>query len=209
MSATFPGAYFSYWLRRRVLGQKEETPGARGIFLVGWTGMRGVIALAAALSLPQALPDGSPFPRRNVIVFLTFAVILATLVFQGLTLAPLIRLLGLAGPDPTDLEEEGARRIVLDEALAHLERARAADRPENSPVYDDLISHARERLEPFGDDGPEAAHRTRYREAVRELLQAERKTALRLRDEGKVSDEVVRRLERELDLTEARLRAPK
>jgi CPA1 family monovalent cation:H+ antiporter len=204
---SFPGAHLAYALRRRLLGQKEKTPSAREIFLLGWTGMRGVIALAAALALPQFLTDGSPFPRRNVIVFLTFVVILVTLVGQGLTLAPLIRLLGLAGPDPTEREEEEARRIVLEEALAHLERARAGDSPEHSGIYDDLISHARERLEPFGDEeGPEAKLRARYREAVRSLLRAERDTALRLRNEGKVSDEVLRRLERELDLTEARLR---
>src|SRR5205085_11619075 len=115
-----------------------------------WPGMRGPIWLAAGLALPQFLPEGSPFPRRNVIVFLTFVVILVTLVVQGLTLAPLIRVLGLAGPDPAAREEEEARRIVLDEALAHLERARADDVPENSAVYDDLISHAREPLEPGG-----------------------------------------------------------
>jgi CPA1 family monovalent cation:H+ antiporter len=204
---SFPGAHFAYALRRRFLRQKEETPSTREIFLLGWTGMRGVIALAAALALPHFLPDGSPFPQRNVIVFLTFVVILVTLVVQGLTLAPLIRLLGMAGPDPTQREEEEARRIMLDEALAHLERARAADSPENASVYDDLISHARERLEPIGDEeAPEAKQRARYREAVQSLLRAERETANRLRNEGKVSDEVVRRLERELDLTEARLR---
>src|SRR5256885_2800352 len=205
---TFPGAHFSYFLRRRLLRQKEQIPSVRELFLVGWTGMRGVIALAAALALPQFLPDESPFPRRNVIVFLTFVVILVTLVVQGVTLAPLIRLLGLAGPDSTEREEEEARRVVLDEALAHLERARADDSPENSPVYDDLISHARERLEPFGGDeeNPEAKQRSRYREAVRDLLRAERPAALRLRGGGKVKDEGLRRLERELDLTEARLR---
>jgi CPA1 family monovalent cation:H+ antiporter len=113
----------------------------------------------------------------------------------------------MAGPDPTQREEEEARRIMLDEALAHLERARASDSPENASVYDDLISHARERLEPIGDEeAPEAKQRARYREAVQSLLRAERETANRLRNEGKVSDEVVRRLERELDLTEARLR---
>jgi CPA1 family monovalent cation:H+ antiporter len=204
---SFPASHMNYFLRRRLFGQKEETPSSREIFLIGWTGMRGVIALAAALALPQTEPDGTPFPFRNVVVFLTFAVILLTLVVQGLTLGPLIRLLGLGGADTTQQEEEEARRIVLDAAISHL-RARAADRPEQSRVYDDLIAHARERLEPFGEESPEAAQRARYQEAVRELLRVERDTALRLREEGKVSDEVLRRLERELDLTEARLREP-
>jgi len=204
---SFPATRMNYFLRR-LLGQKEETPDSRQMFLIGWTGMRGVIALAAALALPQTEPDGTPFPFRNVVVFLTFAVILLTLVVQGLTLAPLIRLLGLGGADSTQQEEEEARRIVLDAAISHLDRARAADRPEHAGVYDDLIRHARERLEPFGEESAQAALRARYQEAVRELLRVERDAALRLRDEGKVSDELLRRLKRELDLTEARLRAP-
>jgi CPA1 family monovalent cation:H+ antiporter len=201
----FPGAHVAYFLRRRLLRQREETPGKREIFLMGWTGMRGVIALAAALALPQMLPGGKSFPRRDVIVFLTFVVILVTLVGQGLTLGPLIRLLRLGGADETEREEQEARRIVLEEALQHLSRARAADGPEHAGIYQDLMSHARERLEPFGAESPEAAHRAKYRAAVQEMLRVERDTALRLRDEGRVSDEVLRRIERELDLTEARM----
>src|SRR2546423_8402620 len=93
----FPGARLSYFIRRTILGQPEKTPPARSLFVVGWTGMRGVIALAAALALPQVLSDGSPFPRRNLIIFLTFCVILVTLVGQGLSLPAVIRALGLAG----------------------------------------------------------------------------------------------------------------
>ncbi len=82
---TFPGAYVSHVIRTRLLHQNESRPGVRQIFVVGWTGMRGVIALAAAMSLPQTIADGSPFPHRDLIVFLTFCVILVTLVFQGLS----------------------------------------------------------------------------------------------------------------------------
>jgi monovalent cation/hydrogen antiporter len=92
---TFPGAYLSYFIRTRLLHQNEKRPGARQVFIIGWTGMRGVIALAAAMSLPKTVADGSPFPHRDLIVFLTFCVILVTLVFQGLTLPPLIRILRL------------------------------------------------------------------------------------------------------------------
>src|SRR6266699_988411 len=93
----FPGAYVANVIRRRILRQNERLPQARQIFVVGWTGMRGVISLAAAMGLPQTLADGSPFAQRNVIIFLAFSVILVTLVLQGLTLPPLIRALGLAG----------------------------------------------------------------------------------------------------------------
>ena len=92
----FPGAHLSYFIRGRLLHQNEKRPGARQIFIIGWTGMRGVIALAAAMSLPKTLANGSPFPHRDLIVFLTFSVILVTLVFQGLTLPWVIRMLGLA-----------------------------------------------------------------------------------------------------------------
>jgi CPA1 family monovalent cation:H+ antiporter len=81
----FPGAALAYWIRRRVFHQNERRPPVRQIFVTGWTGMRGVIALAAALSLPERLADGSPFPQRSLIIFLTFSVILVTLVLQGLT----------------------------------------------------------------------------------------------------------------------------
>src|SRR5450631_1829404 len=93
---SFPGAYVGYLFRKYVFRQRFAWPGNRQVFVVGWTGMRGVIALAAAISLPQTLADGSPFPHRDLILFLTFCVIFVTLVVQGLTLAPLVRALGLA-----------------------------------------------------------------------------------------------------------------
>src|SRR5207245_2773820 len=95
----FPGAYASYFIRRRVFGQREKTPTARRLFVVGWTGMRGVVALAAAISLP------ADFPQRNIILFLTFCVIFVTLVLQGLTLPALIRRLGVAGQPLEKCEE--------------------------------------------------------------------------------------------------------
>src|SRR5262249_35549046 len=92
----FPGTMLSYFIRRRFLHQREKLPPLRNIFIVGWTGMRGVVSLAAALALPATLANGAPLPHRALIVFLTFSVIFATLVFQGLTLPPLIRALHMA-----------------------------------------------------------------------------------------------------------------
>jgi NhaP-type Na+/H+ or K+/H+ antiporter len=109
----FPGAFLAHWIRTRLLHQKVKCPTVQGIIVVGWTGMRGVIALAAALALPQTLLDGSPFPQRNLIVFLAFSVILVTLVLQGLTLPWVVRVLGVAEPDGPNLEEEAARRQML------------------------------------------------------------------------------------------------
>ena len=121
---TFPGAHLSYYIRTRLLDQNEKRPDPQQIFVVGWTGMRGVLALAAAMSLPETIADGSPFPHRDLIVFLTFCVILVTLVFQGLTLPSLIRILGLAEPAGPKPEEQEARRLVLQAAQARLEDMR-------------------------------------------------------------------------------------
>ena len=82
----FPGARISYFLRTRFGHQNDQPPNARRMFILGWTGMRGVVSLAAALSLPAVLANGSPFPHRDLIVFLTFYVIVVTLVLQGITL---------------------------------------------------------------------------------------------------------------------------
>jgi NhaP-type Na+/H+ or K+/H+ antiporter len=100
----------------RELHQPEPFPNPRSIFIVGWAGMRGVIALAAAISLPEVLNNGAPFPQREMMIFLTFCVIFVTLVLQGLTLPPLIRYLGMAsvGRNP---EEEKAHRAMVERLL--------------------------------------------------------------------------------------------
>ncbi len=207
---TFPGAYAGYFIRRHVLHQDEERPSHRQVFLVGWTGMRGVIALAAALSLPVSVADGSPFPQRNLIVFLTFSVILVTLVLQGLTLPAVIKGLGL-GASGQNGEVQEARRLVLQAALAHLEEIRGKDRSSFTALYGDLAQHYRSRLASIsvnGEDGSAAPQRhARYVAIARELLGIERKTAVDLRNEGRINDEVLRQLERELDLNETRMDA--
>jgi Na+/H+ antiporter len=206
----FPGARLANLIRRRLLGQNEPLPPARQIFIVGWTGMRGVIALAAALALPETLADGTPFPQRNLIVFLTFCVILVTLVLQGLTLPALIRRLGLAAAEGLHCGEKEARRIVLESAITRIEATREQDRPEFAGVYDDLAQHYRERLDNVmgrskDQDAVGDEHYVRLLDLSLELNQVERETAVRLRNEGRINDEIYRELERELDLTEVRL----
>jgi CPA1 family monovalent cation:H+ antiporter len=172
--------------------------------------MRGVVALAAAIALPELLPDGSSFPQRNLIIFLTFSVILVTLVLQGLTLPPLIRALGLAGKSGTDGEEEEARRIITSTALTHLESARGQDLEDFVAVYDDLARRYTRRLASLSRENSEAdgmsnQELARYRKILGELLRLERRTAVRLRNEGRINDEVLRKIEHELDLSETRL----
>ncbi len=206
---TFPGAYVAHWIRTRLLHQKLALPQVKGILVVGWTGMRGVIALAAAIALPQTLGDGSPFPQRNLIIFLAFCVILVTLVLQGLTLPWLVRLLGLTDLPGSDLEEEAARREILETALAYLEEARLKDDPECAAMYEDFAGHYRHRLGDINTkDGAEergADHHQRLSRITGELIRLERQTAVRLRNQGSINDETLRQLEHELDLRESGL----
>jgi CPA1 family monovalent cation:H+ antiporter len=202
----FPGARLSYFIRRRVLRQREPLPPARQIFIAGWTGMRGVISLAAAIALPHTLANGEPFAQRQMIIFLAFSVILVTLVVQGLTLPPLIRALGLAGVTSRNTEEEDARRVILETALRRLDRVRESEMADFARVIDDLALHYRDRLAALTEEEADI-HSPRHRRFVelsRELLQVERRTAIRLRNEGRINDELLRQLEHELDLTEAR-----
>lgn len=204
-----PGARASYFVRRRLLHQTEPVPTWRELLVFAWSGMRGVVSLAAALSIPTTMPGGTPFPQRNLIVFLAFCVVVSTLVLQGLTLAPLTRALGLAdGPGPA-CEEQEARRIAIQSALAHLEAARQHDRAEFAAVYDDLAQHYRERLQAVSDppdsDGREGVREyRRYRELSRELLRVQRRALEGLRRDDRIDDHVLRDLERDLDLQESR-----
>lgn len=205
----FPGAYISYGIRRRFLHHRIALPSLSSIMVVGWTGMRGVIALAAAISLPQVLNDGSPFPQRNVIIFLAFCVILVTLVLQGLTLPWVVRMLGLADTSSANLEEEKARRQVLEAALEYLEEQRKNDEANFDSIYDDIVGHYQKKLYALTRAGEEEPigyrpqDQKRYSRLAQQLLSVEREAAIRLRDEGKISDSVLRQLEYELDLREA------
>jgi len=208
----FPGARLANLIRTRILHQNEKLPSWRGLLVVGWTGMRGVIALAAAIALPETLANGTPFPQRDLIVFLAYSVIFVTLVLQGLTLPFVVRVLGVAGAggpkDENEDEEKLARREMLDAALAHLEESRKDDESEFQEIYDDLTGHYRHRLAAVsGKDDPENGlspeHKQRHTRLLLDLLRVERQTALRLRNQGRINDETLRQLEYELDLREA------
>ena len=171
--------------------------------------MRGVVALAAALSLPEMLENGAPFPGRNVMIFLTFCVIFVTLVLQGLTLPPLIRRLGLAGTGDGNIEEKAARRAMLEATLAYLEHSHEDAQQEFAPLHDELIRYYRRRLNAIeGNVSADAGYRPedyeRWRDLSRHLMAVQRATILHLRNQNEINDEVARALERELDLAEAR-----
>lgn len=204
----FPGAGVAWLVRTRLLHQRERRPRPRQTFILGWTGMRGVVSLAAALALPALLADGSPFPQRDLIIFLTFCVICVTLVLQGVTLPPLIRAFGLAGAAGPNCEEQEARRIMIDAAVSHLNDAKEKDSEEAAALYEDLTRHYHQRLASLEHGEVKQGQITdhdRHLELSLEALRVERETAVRLRDEGRINDDVLRLIERELDLSESRI----
>ncbi len=201
----FPGSYVAYLIRKRLLHHPEKPPRWRQVFVVGWTGMRGVIALAAALSLPATTASGADFPQRSLILFLTFSVILVTLVLQGLTLPPLIRFLGLAGAQ-TGAEELRARQTAIEAVLAFIAAQRLED-PQFADVYEDLAHRYQrrlQRLEKTGDEEEDLDTQFAYRDIGEKLRKVERRKLLEMRDHGDINDHVLRTLQRELDLLDAR-----
>ncbi|MBC8124012.1 MAG: Na+/H+ antiporter [Gemmatimonadaceae bacterium] len=194
------------------LAERDPIPPWQPVFLLGWTGMRGVVSLAAALALPTVTATGQPFPERDLILFLSFAVILVTLVLQGLSLPPLIRFLGLADDGSGEREERLGRRQAAEAALVRIEKI-ALERPEHedSPVLRRMREQYLARLRLF--ESEEEAIEELYEqmrsevELQHEVLAAERALVVRLRNEGAISDEALMKIERELDFEVLRLRA--
>ena len=182
----------------------------RGCFFITWAGMRGAVSLAAALALPLTTDDKVPFPSRDLIVFLTFAVIVVTLVGQGLTLPLVIRLMGLEDDGAEGREEAKARIRAAEAAVARLEelidepwvREDTAERVRGA--YRFRTDRFRARFDD-GDDGEIESRSQDYQRLRRELLDAERGAILDLRRAGIISNEVWNRVERDLDLEDQRL----
>jgi CPA1 family monovalent cation:H+ antiporter len=183
----------------------------RQVALVGWTGMRGVDSLAAALAVPLFVKDGTPFPGRDLIFFLTFAVIFGTLVLQGLSLAPVIRWLQVVDDHVLEKEEKKARLKANQAALKKLEEI-ALSQPLNTLTiqrlkveYEDRIAQlASETME--ADDSSRGLFTAEYESITRLTLEAEREVILQLRNDRVINDEVLRHIQRDIDLAEARLR---
>jgi monovalent cation/hydrogen antiporter len=189
------------------LRRRDPMPGWRPVLLVSWIGMRGIVSLAAALALPTTVASGAPFPFRDEIIVLTFAVILSTLVLQGLTLTPLIRVLGLEHDDTLDLEEAQARETAAGAALARLEQLAAEDGTRRTAIerLRAIYTQRLQRSSPLRLGEGDAAARAAYRRLRHETLTAERRALIALRDEGVISDEVLHRLEQELDVEATRI----
>ena len=191
------------------MGRRGEPPAWREGAIVSWSGLRGAVSLAAALAIPLSTDAGTPFPGRELIIFLAFAVILFTLVVQGLTLPPLIRALHVEDDDSEEREEAMARKRAAMAALQRLEelvdedwvRDDTAERMRGS--YNFRISRFGERLG-HGDGSIEERSQA-YQRLRRELLRAEEDAVVALRRNDEISDEVLRKVLRDLALEDVRL----
>lgn len=206
----FPFTYLPPLLIAR--SERQPTPPWRETLVIAWTGMRGAVSLAAALALPLLVDAGGAFPDRDLVIFLTFSVILATLLVQGLTLPPLIQALGLDDYDEVlEREELEARRRASAAALARLDELAGEDwvRDDTAERVRGAYDYRRRRFSARIDgDGKSAHYEDRsasYQRLVRELLEAQRSVLIRMRDDGEIDDDALRTIERELDLEDSRL----
>ena len=185
--------------------QRARRAGWRQRTILGWSGMRGSVSLAAALALP---PD---FPARDEVLLITFVVILATLVFQGLTLPAVIRWARVSDDGAEEREELLARRRATEAALARLDELAGEEwtRDDTIERMRGLYRYRSRRLEARAgerDDGDGIEHRSlKYQKAVREVIAAQRQAVVALRNRGEISNDVMHRIERELDLEDERL----
>ncbi|MFJ8109851.1 Na+/H+ antiporter [Streptomyces sp. NPDC096132] len=207
----YPATFLPRALSARIRA-REENPTWRGPFVIGWAGMRGVVSLAIAFSIPLTVEHGDPFPHRNLILFLTFTTVIGTLVVQGLTLPPLIRMLKFPGPDPqaATLAEANAQAQASRVAEERLDALLADERNALPPPLADRLRSVLERRrnavwERLGQVNPVTGETIddTYRRLSREMISAERAMFVRLRDGRYIDDEMLRTLLRRLDLEEA------
>lgn len=208
----FPAAYVPRLLSANV--RKEPHPGWKGPLVISWAGMRGVVSLATALSIPVTLSNGEAFPYRSLILFITFIVILVTLVFQGLTLPLIVRLIKIKEIDPTLPEEEqqaGIRLRLKHAALSRLNRKYHTELIENELVgflhrsLENEVEMISRKLTSPLHDGTQVRELEQYRAILQDLYVAQRHELSVLRREHFFSDEEIRKAQMQLDLDETKL----
>lgn len=194
--------------------EREKSPGYKLPFIIGWAGMRGVVSLASALSIPLALDNGQAFPHRNLILFITFVVILVTLVFQGLTLPIFLKVLKVEEVDefrPTHEQIEEIRLSLAKDSVAHLDANYASEMEQ----YETIKRVKEQLLRSIGATENAAQNNTKdslgavrklYVEVMLELLQLRRQGLYKFSKEKRYDDEVIKEMENSLDLEEARLK---
>jgi CPA1 family monovalent cation:H+ antiporter len=192
-----------------LLRRPYDAPPWRQAALVGWTGMRGVDSLAAALAVPFVVKTGAPFPDRDLIFFLTFVVIFGTLVVQGLSLAPVIRWLHLVDDHAWEKEERKARLKANQAALARLTQI-AKTKNVNQSIVQRLTAEYEDRILQLENEVAENSASSNlysqdFQQLAQEALDMERETILQLRNRRVINDEALRRIQRDIDLAETRL----
>lgn len=203
----FPVAHFSDWWHNILNHDKRITSSNKHLLVIGWSGMRGVISLATALALPLALNNGDEFPQRDVILFITFVVILVTLVFQGLTLPLLIRWLGVEEPKEKEaIEERRLQLVMANSALNFINNTLSKDIPEQA------LEEARTRLKrkidylngilsTEKDSHPHTSPAifAQYLESEKAIITHQRALLVEMHKKGAFDEDVLRRIEQDLD----------
>jgi Na+/H+ antiporter len=190
----------------RLLGRESNPPLPGEAFIISWCGMRGVVSLAAALALPVQIDDGNFFPYRDLIIFMTFVVILVTLVVQGLTLAPIIRSVKLGSDHGARDEHDKARLAMCKAAIGVIDKLQAEGADPalierlRADVSERMVAHS--ALTHHADNTGTFSVATNIRRAA---VRAEREELIRIWRSGEISDEVLHHIEEELDYEESRL----
>jgi Na+/H+ antiporter len=195
----------------RKIRQREKSPGLKLPFIIGWAGMRGVVSLASALAIPLTLSNGEAFPHRNLILFITFIVILITLVFQGLTLPIFLKLLKVEEIDdhvPFDQQKEAIHLLLAKEAVLYLDNKYSkemADFETIRRIKEQMERSIRATEQTVAEQKQQVASvRKLYKKIMLDLTTFRRKELNKLRATKKYDDEVLRDMENNLDLEEAR-----
>lgn len=202
----YPGAYLPRWLSKSIRTKETDT-NFRGVTIIAWSGMRGIVSLAAALGLPLMISETKAFPNRDLIIFLTFCVIFVTLVLQGMTLRKLIQWLGIKLDNRHIIEEENFRLKLASQVIEHIEENYSLGLSDT--VLNQIKTKYEIRIQRIRKDKSEqsmsAEQINELHQIQHQLIIKERTVILQLRRQGEASDEVVRKIEYELDLEEARL----
>ncbi|AXY78595.1 Na+/H+ antiporter [Paraflavitalea soli] len=216
IACTFGASAFTVWVSRYIT-TADNRPGWRGPLILGWTGMRGVVSLAAALSIPVYLDNGSRFPERSLILFITFSVILVTLVLQGLTLPTVIRWVNYKDPLDTMPEEEqdAAVKKKMSQAALRVLKEQHADKLQSNSLLQSLQHRLEAEIDLLsavpGTPGSEtdSTHPEHfiphYRQVYIELLNEQRQLLFKLNHKAEVDESIIRKYLSLLDIEEEKL----
>jgi Na+/H+ antiporter len=208
-----PIAYVPKWLGQKIR-MDTQNPAWKGPFIIGWAGMRGVVSLASALSVPLLMKNGEVFPHRNLILFITFVVILVTLVFQGLTLPLVIKWVNMKDDKEYSPEEEQDAAIhlaLMNAAIDHLNKKYVQQTEDNELVgflkdkLENDISVVGKRLTSMECNETQINDKIVYYEILKDLYKVQRKELVKLRSQKIYSDEEIRKHESQLDLDETKI----